>query len=250
MFGNILFNLIIAHIISDFYLQWGVSCQNKLKSYIRGWASWLHAFIVFILSWAAVWNPQAWWLALMIATCHFLTDWLKSILSKNEKHELPIFIGDQILHLGTLSLMAFVWLSNNDNWQQFDWLTNWITNHPLRINTFIAILLALKPTNTLLLYILKSCKVNTNQQNSDNSETFHSGALIGYLERVLTLLFVILAQYEALGFLIAAKSILRFNATSSGDKKSEYVLTGTLLSLTIALCLGLMAVRLFFTSTL
>ena len=39
-----------------------------------------------------------------------------------------------------------------------------------------------------------------------------------------------------------AKSILRFNETSKGEK-SEYVLTGTLLSLAIALCLGILALK-------
>ena len=63
------------------------------------------------------------------------------------------------------------------------------------------------------------------------------------MERGLILIFVVLAQYEAIGFLIAAKSILRFNETTSENEKSEYVLTGTLLSLAIALLLGLAVLR-------
>ena len=59
----------------------------------------------------------------------------------------------------------------------------------------------------------------------------------------MIILFVVLSQYEASGFLIAAKSILRFSEATSGSVKSEYALTGTLLSLTIALCLGLVAVK-------
>ena len=57
------------------------------------------------------------------------------------------------------------------------------------------------------------------------------------------LLFVVMSQYEAIGFLIAAKSILRFNEASSGSEKSEYVLTGTLLSLAIALALGIFTLK-------
>lgn len=60
------------------------------------------------------------------------------------------------------------------------------------------------------------------------------------MERWLTIIFVVLGQYEAIGFLLAAKSILRFSETNKGDEKSEYVLTGTLLSLTIAVGLGLL----------
>jgi len=46
---------------------------------------------------------------------------------------------------------------------------------------------------------------------------------------------VLICQYEAVGLIIAAKSILRFNAT----QKSEYVLVGTLLSFGIAVFAGI-----------
>ena len=104
-------------------------------------------------------------------------------------------------------------------------------------------LLALKPANILILLILETCKVNVISQENNDNGNFHSGELIGWLERGLILVFVIMSQYEAIGFLIAAKSILRFSEASKGDEKSEYVLTGTLLSLAIALCLGIFVLK-------
>jgi len=56
------------------------------------------------------------------------------------------------------------------------------------------------------------------------------------LERMLVLLFVFLCQIEAIGFLLAAKSILRFKDTATA--KTEYVLVGTLLSYGIAILIG------------
>ena len=106
----------------------------------------------------------------------------------------------------------------------------------------LGLLLVLKPANILILLILETCKVKVYPIQNDEYGNFHSGELIGWLERGLILIFVILSQYEAIGFLIAAKSILRFNDTSKGEK-SEYVLTGTLLSLAIALCLGILALK-------
>lgn len=64
--------------------------------------------------------------------------------------------------------------------------------------------------------------------------------LIADIERWLILAFVIMQRYEALGLLIAAKSIIRF-----GDKetaKTEYVLAGTLMSIFIAVMSGLMVI--------
>lgn len=68
-----------------------------------------------------------------------------------------------------------------------------------------------------------------------------AGIWIGRLERVLVLTFVILKQFEAIGFLIAAKSILRFSDKSANEprKQTEYVLIGTLISFSIALFSGL-----------
>ncbi len=42
---------------------------------------------------------------------------------------------------------------------------------------------------------------------------------------------------------ICMQQYLRFNEASKGDEKSEYVLAGTLLSLAIALCIGICVVR-------
>ena len=81
------------------------------------------------------------------------------------------------------------------------------------------------------------------ENKKDKHGKFHSGKLIGYLERCLILIFVVLSQYEAIGFLIAAKSILRFGEASSGTEKSEYVLAGTLLSLAFALLLGILVIK-------
>lgn len=72
----------------------------------------------------------------------------------------------------------------------------------------------------------------------ERSSDFNAGALIGIIERWLILAFVIMQRYEALGLLIAAKSIIRF-----GDKetaKTEYVLAGMLMSIFIAVMAGLM----------
>ena len=71
----------------------------------------------------------------------------------------------------------------------------------------------------------------------------NAGKLIGVVERLLSLVFVLLGQYEAVGFIIAAKSILRF---AEGDKaKSEYVLIGTLLSFSMAIFVGV-AIKLYY----
>ena len=259
---NLFFNLIMAHILGDFYMQWGSSCKNKVLYSVKGKGLWLHSLVIGILSWIAIWDLRGWWLALCIMVFHFLIDWLKSYMQlkynifnidksnctklvdgDNKRYDLWLFIVDQILHIIVILVFANIWLTVNHDWSQFGWLQDLAIGHPLRVKTIAAMLLALKPANILVLLILGACKINITPTENDNHDNFHSGELIGWLERGLMLLFVILSQYEAIGFLIAAKSILRFNEASSGSEKSEYVLTGTLLSLTIALVLGILTLR-------
>jgi hypothetical protein len=70
-----------------------------------------------------------------------------------------------------------------------------------------------------------------------------SGRMIGILERTLSLILILLGQWAAIGILVAAKSIARFDELK--DRRfSEYYLIGTLTSLLVAVLtgLGLMAV--------
>jgi hypothetical protein len=68
-----------------------------------------------------------------------------------------------------------------------------------------------------------------------------AGRWIGACERTLVYTFIITQQFAAIGFLITAKSILRFNDTQKegGRKEAEYILIGTLLSFSVAIITGL-----------
>ncbi|MEQ8956051.1 MAG: hypothetical protein RL120_18125 [Gammaproteobacteria bacterium] len=65
-----------------------------------------------------------------------------------------------------------------------------------------------------------------------------AGAMIGYLERVLMLTFILLDQYTAVGFVLALKAAYRFKDTGN-HPQAEYMLVGTFLSLAITLAVGI-----------
>ena len=78
-------------------------------------------------------------------------------------------------------------------------------------------------------------KTPSETTNSDENKSLeNAGKLIGIMERMITLMLILNIQYEAVGLVIAAKSILRFSSTA----KSEYVLMGTLLSFGFAIFWG------------
>jgi hypothetical protein len=62
---------------------------------------------------------------------------------------------------------------------------------------------------------------------------FNAGRFIGVLERLLAYAFVLQGQYAAIGLILAAKGFARFREMDQRDF-AEYVLVGTLLSMTSA----------------
>ena len=72
-----------------------------------------------------------------------------------------------------------------------------------------------------------------------------AGKVIGWLERLLVLTFVLIGYYNGIGFVLAAKSLLRYGEvkTAEDHEFAEYVIVGTLLSFSVAVLVGI-AVRL------
>lgn len=66
----------------------------------------------------------------------------------------------------------------------------------------------------------------------------NAGAMIGCLERLLMLTFILLGEFTAVGFVLALKAAYRFKDTAD-HTQAEYMLMGTFLSLAITLAVGL-----------
>ena len=95
----------------------------------------------------------------------------------------------------------------------------------------------LKPANILIREIFRFFEIKLETLRTEKDELPNAGKLIGITERILTLTLIILGQYAAIGFIMAAKSILRFKETQT--QKAEYVLIGTMLSFGIAIITGI-----------
>ncbi len=63
----------------------------------------------------------------------------------------------------------------------------------------------------------------------------NAGSLIGSMERILIVLFLLLGEYAAIGFVFTAKSITRYKRISIQKEFAEYYLLGTLFSILAAL---------------
>lgn len=137
-------------------------------------------------------------------------------------------------------LLVAIWLTSEGMWTQLPgYLAELVTTRNLLI--LLAYLLVLIPASTLIGALMKPWQEKLDQDDS----LVNGGAFVGYLERGLILTFVLLGRWEAIGFLLTAKSILRFSELKGRHQqpRSEYVLLGTLLSFSLSIGVGL-AVRL------
>ena len=182
-----------------------------------------HALIVFALAWLASWNVHFWWGALAIGIAHLCTDIWKSY----RPEKVTWFALDQVLHVSALALVAWFWI------RCYGWSLP-LGIEPKYVADFVAALVCWRPANIFIKLMLKYFSVNMPEENASG---FNAGALIGTIERWLILIFVCLGRYDALGLLIAAKSIIRFSEKDTA--KTEYVLAGTLLSIFIAVLAGM-----------
>ena len=226
MNSTLFLSLVLAHIIGDFYLQTDNCCKQKERRKFKSWFLYVHAMIISLLSWIMVPSCNFGLWVLLIAVSHFAIDAIKIHCSKG----LWSFVIDQLLHLGILIAISNIYEPAKElPLQMIDSSDSF--SIPLLI---LAILLCMKPANILIKLILEKYQVGESESCNNIK---NAGALIGNLERILTIVFVLLGQFEAIGFIVAAKSILRFKDTDTA--KTEYVLAGTFLSFGIAILCGL-----------
>lgn len=106
----IFIRLLLAHFIADFPLQLSKIYNLKLK-YV--WGSFVHSGIVvltcIVLCIPFLRMPEMWVVIFWIWLIHGLQDWMKvAYCEKVKKDNLWIFILDQLLHMGLISVVFLV----------------------------------------------------------------------------------------------------------------------------------------------
>src|SRR5690606_10093939 len=209
----------------------------KGKSYILI----IHSLIAGILTLVLLQDLSLWYLAVIISISHYLIDWWK--LAQN-KDNLKYFLLDQLFHVIVIFL---VWLYLINGFSAVIPAIENILDSPKLLAVVAAYLLVIFPAGYLIGKATQRWQDEI-EQIDENSSLPEAGRYIGIFERILVLTFILTQNFSAIGFLIAAKSILRFSdKTGSGARKqTEYVLIGTLMSFAITILLGLLVNMIIF----
>lgn len=250
MFKKYWILLLIGHLLGDFYIQTEQMAERKNSYYkwviLHGISYWGSMLIVHI----PIWSHWVFLTATLAAGTHLAIDslkflFLKKYVKKNKitkRLERDIFFGDQMLHALCLMAIAYSSVRYNANVQVLPIIKEFFGT--IGISGFqtlmwcAALLLIHKPSNIAIqkLLTLHKPEVNKKELKSDNN----AGRFVGTVERLIMLLLLSVEQYSAMGLVLTAKSIARYDKISKDQNFAEYYLLGTLLSVGIVIIVSLL----------
>ncbi|MFD2739809.1 DUF3307 domain-containing protein [Sulfitobacter aestuarii] len=215
--------LLTAHLLADFVFQTDWMVAHKRNPGVLA----LHGLAVFLLSVAALGGHAE--IALLLALVHLGIDAIK-VYSLPDT--LLTYLADQAAHLLTLAVIAVALPDLVDTGLWAGHATE-ILPAAVLLSGGIAATLAGGPAVGLLMARYRA--------DAQPDGLPNAGRTIGLLERGLIYLMVLIGEPTGIGFLIAAKSILRFDTVSRDRSISEYVIIGTLASFGWALLIAFAA---------
>jgi len=204
--------LLFAHVLADFLFQTGWINSNKRRPAVML----LHGAIVLVTAQAAIGRADSAEI-LVLAGAHLAIDCVKTY---GNFRGLAAFLADQTAHLATLAAIAAV---SPGLWQSGAWAS--APQIPPIMALGAGLILCLITGQYAIEQLMQPHGARLR-----NTGLRDGGRQIGLLERGLIFLFILTGQPVGVGFLVAAKSILRFGTATRDQRTAEYVIIGTLAS--------------------
>jgi hypothetical protein len=226
----LLTKLLLAHFIGDFFLQPKHWVKEKEKKKLKSLKLYFHIAIHIALLFIILWDLSLWPIILIIGGLHLIIDALKLIVQTKKTKRLWFFI-DQALHIIVIIATYYIYTQKT-----LDFKTVFTEQNLILITCLVFLT---RPVSIIMKTIFT--KWNISKLTENNESLKDAGEYIGILERLLVFIFIIVNHWEAVGFLITAKSVFRFGdlKESKHRKLTEYILIGTLISFGIAIAVGL-----------
>lgn len=222
--------LLAAHVFGDFVFQSDHMVRTKRNPLVLLLHAAIHLGLAIIV--LGTWHIG---LVALIAA-HLVIDLIKV-------HACPPtlrwFLADQAAHLGTVAaaavLMPGLW--STGCWSSL--LPPQVVDLIPQGWLYLSGLIVATRAGGIAVGLMLQPYLETAPQLTQGSLP-GAGKLIGELERLATFLLILLGQPTAVAFLVAAKSVLRFETARDDRKISEYIIAGTLASIGWALLIAIL----------
>lgn len=245
MFKKLFLLLLLGHIIGDFYVQTQNIALKKEKDvkwlgiHCVGYAITMCVVCLPIFSVKVIYGVVA------IALSHFVVDLCKFLyigrLQRKDNYTMhvdrKVFFIDQLIHIAFLFGVVYIMIQQNVAIKECQSVRIFFKTTGIyewkAISWCVALLAIHKPANIVIQKLLTIYKPTV--QEEEKSKDKNVGRFIGTVERFIMLLFLAIGQYSAMGLVLTAKSIARYDRISKEKDFAEYYLLGTLISTTIVI---------------
>ena len=270
--------LLCVHLLGDFYFQTQKMADKKQGQFswtichclIYGAGSWLLFFLFlpgmnlrYILAFAAAHAAVD---IVKYAVCRIFRERrpLREFI-ESPRGRRDVFLLDQAVHLAAILGVSY-WTAQSDIASLYGASSAVLFDSfgisEITCLRWAAVLLLIhKPVNILIANILSGYKPDKDggadnggeadsgrepdsEREPDRGRTIqkdkNAGRMIGTLERIIMVIFISIGQYSAVGLVLTAKSIARYDRISKDQEFAEYYLLGTLLSTICAVIAALL----------
>ena len=240
--------MLISHFLGDYYLQtnkMAVSKADKPKDLL------LHTVIHLVLGVTLVYityGSDLLIIPLAVSAVHMVIDFIKGKLNLKYKNAaFKIYAVDQLLHIISIVVAIYVFSKNPVFNAGITNLLSKFSIDPVILNEkLLAMRILIKPASISVSLFLEGFNFKyLNAEDKPNDEKGelmglkNAGSTIGILERLIIYSLAAVGQYAAIGFILTAKSITRYEKISKDPAFGEYYLIGTLFSLLLVIPVAL-----------
>ncbi|MBU6324299.1 MAG: DUF3307 domain-containing protein [Bacteroidetes bacterium] len=234
----VLLKLLLSHVICDFMLKTATRSETTPATVLTRHTSGYFLCILLqgLLPTLLIRHINFLYYGIGLMLFALISDLLERRLTGNYPLKL-IFWLDQAMHI--LVIIA-VWLIYTGTH-----LSVWELKIPAVFWVYANAILFLAGVSSVVIQHLMGRWFRDIQQH-DMVSLKKAGTYIGILERLFVFTFVVTNHWEAIGFLVAAKSVFRFGDLQESRNRilTEYVLIGTLLSFGLSIACGLLTLQL------
>lgn len=234
MIDKYLLILGIIHLLGDFYFQNGRIARYKDIKYKGVLLHALEYYIAALLCILPVFSLDMIFAATCMAFMHLIIDSAKYMLLARKiiRKNSSVFLADQCMHIISIFILAYFMEYWKFSFGHIGIINNILNmygyNGEAAAKWVLAILFIHIPVNIFIQNFLEDYKIKSNE--AIIKADYKAGRKIGTIERLIMLIFLSMNQYTAIGFVLTAKSIARYDKVTKDERFAEYYLLGTLLS--------------------
>jgi uncharacterized protein DUF3307 len=226
--------LLTAHLLGDYIFQTDRVASGKHRLPYMVWHALAHGTLLALVGLTETWTAGLWGVLSMILAAHVAID---AWTSRRVKRDWKLLLLDQSLHAATL--VAGVALLRPEELTAALGLAAALTKRP---DVYVVVSGAVIAIWAGAIAVGRWVEPFAAQLGTQRPGLARAGRMIGLIERALIFLAVILRLEALVGFVIAAKAILRLPEVREPSHRelAEYYLVGSLASVFWAVLAGVL----------